>query len=697
MKSLGTGQGLRRLNSDFVTKFISESGTKPRNRDYFAFVEMDGFACWAISETYDNDPDMISAKLAVEAVISMFSKKPSISAGKLKSYVIEAHRQLKEQSGNFQLKASIMVVATNYKKMRYAHVGNCRLHIFRGSTIFHRSEDQSLYQHMVKQGEILPDDEIQGVAEQRNLLSYLGKEGSIKVDVSKKMVLEDEDILLLSTWGFWEKVNTLEMLDALENYESPQDYIDQLHDLYLSKQEGEVNNHTLAGIFANKTFQEKDNKKKIIKIALMIGIPLLIIGIVFAILFSINNANRNQLITTIAEFEHRGDILIQDGNFLRALSEYDSALDESRELGGRRARLVNENNQIREALTTRQRITQLIVDGDTLYREGNFNEARQSFERALDEARLNPEFYDLLDTLIIINRIGLAIDSKLIGELILLGDFQEGLGLLDQALLNLDEARRIAESNRNIQVANDIRLRMERIRSQLLADASAIQAAQREQEELAERERQELDAQAHASRMQIAELSELQGDMAVGDGDFERALRIYGQVQQAFLGMGEIGRAAEIQLKIQNVNNIIQQETDNGQLQIAAGHMQAGDLLMLENNYEDALENYRRARDIYTLLGRTSYVVLANDKINTAIVRQAEAERANSILTEIQRLEAEGVMMVSTGDYRGAIERFSQAQILYRGMNQMYRVLILQDKINAIEELLRREQEEPDI
>ena len=46
---------MRRINSDFRTKFISEEGQKLANRDYFGYVEMDDFACYVLADSLDGD------------------------------------------------------------------------------------------------------------------------------------------------------------------------------------------------------------------------------------------------------------------------------------------------------------------------------------------------------------------------------------------------------------------------------------------------------------------------------------------------------------------------------------------------------------------------------------------------------------------------------------------------------------------
>ena len=56
---------MRKENSDFNTKFISEAGSYLVNADYFAFVELKDYACYVIADGIDLDEKKESAKLAV--------------------------------------------------------------------------------------------------------------------------------------------------------------------------------------------------------------------------------------------------------------------------------------------------------------------------------------------------------------------------------------------------------------------------------------------------------------------------------------------------------------------------------------------------------------------------------------------------------------------------------------------------------
>lgn len=54
---------MRKLNSKFKTSFISEEGTFLQNKDYFAFAELDNYACYVVADGIDEDKELESAKL----------------------------------------------------------------------------------------------------------------------------------------------------------------------------------------------------------------------------------------------------------------------------------------------------------------------------------------------------------------------------------------------------------------------------------------------------------------------------------------------------------------------------------------------------------------------------------------------------------------------------------------------------------
>ena len=63
---------MRKQNSKFQTSFISEEGSELKNSDYFAFIELDNFACYVLADGIEDLADCESAREAVESIISRF-------------------------------------------------------------------------------------------------------------------------------------------------------------------------------------------------------------------------------------------------------------------------------------------------------------------------------------------------------------------------------------------------------------------------------------------------------------------------------------------------------------------------------------------------------------------------------------------------------------------------------------------------
>ncbi|MCI9435513.1 MAG: serine/threonine protein phosphatase, partial [Bacilli bacterium] len=194
---------MRKENSVFKTKFISEPGSFLRNADYFAFVELQDYACYCIADGIDDEKKRQSAQLAVSAVMDRFYSRSGMSKGLMKRYALAAHKELLKESHDIRLEASMLIVVTNYKKIRYVNIGNARLHHIRNNKIINQSKDQSLSQNMAEQGEI-PLDMIEEHEERHNLYCYLGQPGRFAPYISPKIKLEDGDIITLCTRGIWE-------------------------------------------------------------------------------------------------------------------------------------------------------------------------------------------------------------------------------------------------------------------------------------------------------------------------------------------------------------------------------------------------------------------------------------------------------------------------------------------------------------
>ena len=273
---------MRKQNSDFEARFISEEGSRLKNRDYFGYVELDEFACYVIADGITEVTDVESARLAIETVILSFQENPSLSKRAVKRLLKRANRALLGKESDRRLKASITVVVTDYQKMRYGYVGNTRLRMYRGGAVYRQTRDMSLAQEMVEQEKIAKDELMQH-EERNNLYAYLGQK-NFKPVVSKKIKLAETDMIALYTRGIWENVDEAELDDVFAEADNEvQTTVDNIEDLLLSRQPENLDNYTLAVIFVNKVYQNPEKRKrikKIVTITVIVVIAAIVIGVV---------------------------------------------------------------------------------------------------------------------------------------------------------------------------------------------------------------------------------------------------------------------------------------------------------------------------------------------------------------------------------------------------------------------------------
>ncbi len=696
---------MRRLNSQFTTKYISEAGTKAENKDYFGFVEMDNMACWVIAEGYDKDTTISSAKLAVDTIISEFTKKPSLSKRTIKRCIREANRQLKLQSSKFHLKASILVVVSNYTKLRYAVCGNCRFHIFRGSNILEKSHDTSLYQEMIQEQEIV-DDGVKGIEESRNLLQYLGKQGHLKIKVSKKKKLQNEDILLMTTWGLWEKVTTVEMLDTLEDAKDAESYIDDLQDLFLSKQTNTVNNHTIATVFIAKVFQEKNYTQKIIKIAIMILIPVLIITAITAFVNWKAEKKRKEIIATVEKIEKRGDSYIAEEDFDRALREYENAVEQSEELKKKTGKKGKQNTAIKERLEVKQKTAEYLTDGEEAYSSQDYENAQKSYNKALKEAKNDIDFYDLLDKDSIKQKQDFCQDAKYISSLIDLADAQVELADYIAAAQNYGEAKQIAAENGDNTAINDINLKIKEMQSKINEELQQqIEQQQAEEEKVKQEQQQQAEEEKAKQEEQKKQLEtdggaiELEADALLAEGNTETAKQYYQQSLQMYKEAGSIEKASAVQKKMIDVDAVAKQQQNDIKTAEGDAYVLNGDNFLLENKFVEAIEEYKKAKEIYSQVKYTDKVAETIEKITAVQTQQKENDIAEQKMN-IGVIEARGDEALKLQQYDKAKEFYLQSQALYQGIKDMDKVAEVQEKIKVVQELqeeIRKAREEQGI
>lgn len=363
---------MRRENAGFRTGFVSEEGTKLLNRDYFAYVEMDDYACYVAADSLDDEKEENSAKVVVECILREFTEHPTMRSFSLKRMIRKAHRELLRNEKGLRLRACVSIAVTNYVKCRYLTVGNSRFALLRNDRFLYESKDQSLTENLVQQ-EAIPRDKAALHEERNNLYSYLGQNnGRLDIQVSHKRKLANGDILLLYTRGIWENCNYVELKDAAKDTSTPQDMADNVEELILGRQNGEIDNYTLAVTFVDKVYlnpRKRWSLKQVLAIVIPVVIVLLILGITLFVRYRIRSGWKKDM----QQYRESADQYV-------AYDNYESAVEEYKQAGELAKKLKDTKSQ--EEVESRRLLVEQMLLADQAMEEGDFNKALELYEQA---------------------------------------------------------------------------------------------------------------------------------------------------------------------------------------------------------------------------------------------------------------------------------------------------------------------------
>lgn len=561
---------MRKQNSEFLTAFTSEASHDIKNTDYFGYVELDDYACYVIADGIDDQLEALGARLAVTAATSAFLEAPSMSRRTVKRCLKAANRAMLEAKSKTQLKASVVIVLTNYVKLRYGQAGNIRLRLYRNGFLCHGTTDQSLTLDMVKE-ERVSQDKVAAHIERNNLYTYLGQEKDFRPLVSGKIKLTDSDVLALYTRGVWEHVDEGEIRDVVaEAATDPVETVNSIEDMLLSRQPEDLDKYTLAVIFFNKLFTDPNKKRKVRRILLLL-LPVLLAAGTLAVIMVVRHIKRTEKREQM-ELSYTDTIeYIQMDNYLKAQEKCEKAYDLAGEL---------KDTQMTTELGDLMKLVEAVLRGQQLLEEEKYTEAQEAFLEASKRA----EYVDRLGADYIKRRLELTASYISVYDLIYLGDSLTANLQYDKAEEKYLEAK-----------AQASKIYFSQGRTDALDALDKLYETQRELRQEEDEVRREQLTQEEAGNQLLA-----QGDTAFAQGDYESAKVYYSSALQKF-----------VQLQDQ-----VQQEALNGKLDIveqklgekeklkseAKTYIQQAEVLSDAGDYNSAKKYYLLAKDIYAAM-----------------------------------------------------------------------------------------------
>ncbi|MFS2222875.1 PP2C family protein-serine/threonine phosphatase [Pantoea sp. B65] len=219
------------MNITFAS--LSNQGDRESNQDQLGELVGERSACFVVCDGVAGFPGGdIAARLARDTLVSCFDGQQHLNAQRIRqcvthaNHVIRQQQQLNRAHGRMGTTMVSLFIDRDYQLAYWAHAGDSRLYLFRRGYLFHVTTDHSLVQQMKDAGH-----QTDGI--NNNLLYFaLGMDDEERgASYSDVVPLEDGDVFLLCTDGFWHGVAQQYMQQALHMVNTPQEWLTLMHQL----------------------------------------------------------------------------------------------------------------------------------------------------------------------------------------------------------------------------------------------------------------------------------------------------------------------------------------------------------------------------------------------------------------------------------------------------------------------------------
>ena len=629
---------MRKEEAKFETRFFSEAGTKGKNNDYFGYTQLDNYAIWVVADGYDEEAGAdVAAKLAVSSAIEYFMLRPRFNPEVIKEIMEYANLKVKEKQEETEkyslMHTSLLVVISNYNSFLYGNVGNTRLYHLRGGYVISQSRDDTIAQLLVDENALDMND-MKYHRQRNDLLQAIGDFGKIKPNIIKNPVtLQENEMLCLTTIGFWENIDEREMEVEISRYPNKDSLLRSLEHKVMATTRESVENYTFALVNVEKVASpepvEKDKKKFWIKVGL---ISLAVLVIILSLTFW-NISKRNNIIKRAAVYEEQAndDIVKKDFNnaiesFKLEKAELEKLKPKSRGIigfftgaNGKRAdaekRISAVNTKISQT-SKLQKAFQDINEANQLFNSGNYDEASRKYQEAKYVLEENTYKKDELNTDEVLTTLNARIDSS----------------------SKLKEALAIETAGNQAFSAGNYNLAKENYKT-----ASELYLVNGRADYVANIERKiaEIDDKAK-TEYSGAMLTENQADL-LSPTDTNKSRQSYYQARQMYQSLGDTAKAQEIDNKINELN-----ARQMSSLQTANNMVQEGLNQITANNPAEAITLLTKAKNIYQGLGDSNNVNNVNKFISQAqefikfeSKKDAELKQKETEMKELETRNAE--------------------------------------------------------
>lgn len=236
----------------------TEQGDRLVNEDSIGCVHDPEKACFVLCDGLGGHGMGDQASQSVLASIMSVAKAEKLDRGWIKRTVEKAQTDLialqKEKAASQKMKTTLVMLVTDGRKLRIAHVGDSRLYLLRGGRIILQTQDHSVPQMLVRSGDITPE-EIRDHPDRSMLMRVLGIPWEKDMlEEEKPIHIHSGDTFLLCSDGFWELIIESDMERLLRKSGDMEAWLQDMWNVLLEngKSVNRDNCSAIAGQFIRK-------------------------------------------------------------------------------------------------------------------------------------------------------------------------------------------------------------------------------------------------------------------------------------------------------------------------------------------------------------------------------------------------------------------------------------------------------------
>ena len=213
---------------------VSERGDRAVNEDAFNFVAGDGMGCFVLADgAGGHDYGDIASKAVVKEMLGAFSEQPAISKDVLQRGLdlarssLDRERRFHEGAGRMDSTVACLLLDATAGRALWLQLGDSRIYLFRNQRAHLLTRDHSVLQSVIDAG--LHRGSVRGAVDRNRLYaSVCAEEQPADMLSAEPLGVEDADMFLLCSDGFWDAVDEPLMEGCLRQSRNPREWLDKL-------------------------------------------------------------------------------------------------------------------------------------------------------------------------------------------------------------------------------------------------------------------------------------------------------------------------------------------------------------------------------------------------------------------------------------------------------------------------------------